>query len=52
MAVHPRNIKPRKLEDPKEEVKLNLKMLRIIYMSTATQTLQEASKASRKHVYQ
>ena len=44
-------IRPRQLETEKEEVKLTLKMLGLICVGTATQTLQEATKAARKHVY-
>ena len=44
-------IRPRQLEKEQEEVKLTLKMLGLICVGTATQTLQEATKAARKHVY-
>ena len=43
-------IKPSKLETEREEVKLTLKMLGLICVGTATQTLQEATKAARRSI--
>ena len=44
-------IKPRQLKEEKEEVKLTLKMLGLICVGTASQTLQDAAEAARKHIY-
>ena len=43
-------IKPRQLEH-NEEIKLTLKFLGLICVGSATQTLLDAAKAARKHVY-
>ena len=51
-ALKTKVIKPRQLEDKNEEIKLTMKMLGLICVGTATQTLQDAAKAARKHVYE
>ena len=44
-------IKPRGIEDSCEYIKVRQKMLSLICSATATQTLQEAAKVARQHVY-
>ena len=44
-------IKPRGIEDSCEHTKVRQKMLSLICLATATQTLQEAAKVARQHVY-
>ena len=44
-------IKPRGIEDSCEKTKVRQKMLSLICSATATQTLQEAAKVARQHVY-
>ena len=46
-----RVIKPKGIEDSCERIKVRQKMLQLICSETATQTLQEASKVARQHVY-
>ena len=46
-----RVIKPKGIEDSCERTKVRQKMLQLICSETATQTLQEASKVARQHVY-
>ena len=51
-ALKTKVIKPRQIEDKNEEIKLTMKMLGLICLGTATQTLQDAAKAAKKQVYE
>ena len=51
-ALKTKVVKPRQLETETKEQKLTLKMMGLICSGPATQTLQDAAQAARKHVYQ